>query len=486
MKSRQHFFWVQSLSALLTSTVVVQSGQTQSITPAVTSWQINRNDAKGSSTDASIHAVVNSYDADVQRIRHNDTDVYVNSTGIPSYDVGPWSDENPAVATDRNWLFRIPKSPQEEVDTKTTTSLGNIGVFVNGVPIFNSKDGFSFNNQGVWNQNAIINEADGMDAALGHPAPVMRGIMIQGFVQGQYHHHQRPVSLMAQLGDDGSSHSPIIGFAFDGFPVYGPYGFANTDGSGDVTRMESSYQLKSGFRLGPGGQYDGTYIEDYEFVSELGQLDEYNGRLAVTPEYPDGIYHYHTTIDSAGESAYPYSVGPQYYGMVVEDNFGTGLNEVNIPSDIVDYISVAYAWVGDGQWNDSSHWTPAGVPASDWVATVDNDFSPTGVTALVDSNSIVDNIHLLGTTGPMVLEVSTDVTLTATNGIIVGSGSTLKGSGTIVANVFNNEGTLTAGMPEPSTGVLFFLGTLGLLNFANRRQSRPGPILHLRPSRRLI
>ena len=187
MKSRQHFFWVQSLSALLTSTVVVQSGQTQSITPAVTSWQINRNDAKGSSTDASIHAVVNSYDADVQRIRHNDTDVYVNSTGIPSYDVGPWSDENPAVATDRNWLFRIPKSPQEEVDTKTTTSLGNIGVFVNGVPIFNSKDGFSFNNQGVWNQNAIINEADGMDAALGHPAPVMRGIMIQGFVQGQYH-----------------------------------------------------------------------------------------------------------------------------------------------------------------------------------------------------------------------------------------------------------------------------------------------------------
>ena len=50
-----------------------------------------------------------------------------------------------------------------------------------------------FNRQGEWNQNAVINEADGMDAALGHPAPVMRANMIEGFVQGQYH-HQRPVS----------------------------------------------------------------------------------------------------------------------------------------------------------------------------------------------------------------------------------------------------------------------------------------------------
>jgi len=100
----------------------------------------------------------------------------------------------------------------------------------------------------------------------------------------------------------------------------------------------------------------------------------------------------------------------------VEENFGNGLNELNIPSDIVDYTSVAHAWVDNGPWNDSSYWIPAGISASDWVVTVDNDFSPTGVMAFVDSNSIVENIHLLGTTGPMVLEVSADVTLTATNG----------------------------------------------------------------------
>lgn len=166
----------------------------------------------------------------------------------------------------------------------------------------------------------------------------------------------------------------------------------------------------------------------------------------------------------------------------MEDNFGNGLNEVHLPSDIVDYTSVTYAWVGNGPRNDSSHWTPAGIPVSDRVVTVDNDFSLTGLIALVDSNSIVDNIHLLGTTGPMVLEFSADVTLTATNGIIVGSAATLKSSGTIVADVFNDEGTLTAGMPEPSIGVLFILGILGLLHSSYRNQSRREPILHFRLS----
>ena len=47
-----------------------------------------------------------------------------------------------------------------------------------------------------------------------------------------YHHHQRPVSLLAQLGEDGVAHSPLIGFGFDGYPIYGPHAFANADGTG--------------------------------------------------------------------------------------------------------------------------------------------------------------------------------------------------------------------------------------------------------------
>ena len=39
----------------------------------------------------------------------------------------------------------------------------------------------------------------------------------------QYHYHKYPVCVKSPSVDDGGGHSPLIGFALDGFPVYGPY-----------------------------------------------------------------------------------------------------------------------------------------------------------------------------------------------------------------------------------------------------------------------
>ena len=61
----------------------------------------------------------------------------------------------------------------------------------------------------------------------------------------------------------------------------------------------------------------GYFREDYEFVSHAGQpdyLDEHNGRFCVTPDYPNGIYCYFATVDENWNSAYPYAVGPYFYG----------------------------------------------------------------------------------------------------------------------------------------------------------------------------
>merc|ERR1719336_315438 len=43
---------------------------------------------------------------------------------------------------------------------------------------------------------------------------------------GEWHHHVLPSCLLAQLDDvsDVTSHSPQIGWALDGFPIYGPHG----------------------------------------------------------------------------------------------------------------------------------------------------------------------------------------------------------------------------------------------------------------------
>jgi len=300
--------------------------QAQVTDPRITYWVFNLDGHHGHSTNAAINAAVSMIFADVYpaQTRYTSANVYLLATGIPTYDVGPFPDGNPNIPSNQNRLFRIPRSPQP-AGSPTNTGLGAIGVWVNGVVLFNPKDAHSYINQGIWNQNAVVVEADGFDAALGHPA-----------MGGVYHHHQRPVALVAQLGDIPGVHSPMVGYAFDGFPIYGPYAYANPDGTGGITRIRSSYRLRDftvrqtlpdGTPL-PANQWGpavaptyvlGYYIEDFEYVAGLGDLDQHNGRTCITPEFPGGTYTYFTTTNDDDTSAYPYTVGPQYYGVVATD-----------------------------------------------------------------------------------------------------------------------------------------------------------------------
>jgi hypothetical protein len=284
------------------------------------------------------HVGYNNIPADIQRVRYSANYVYVNSTGIPAYAIGPWPG-NPNVPTNQNFLFKIARVPVINTGTKTNTPLGVIGFWKDGVAIFNALDAFSYNNQNVWHRIAVVAEASSFDVCLCHPAP-----------GGVLHHHQNPRCLYTP---DSTHHSPVLGYSFDGFPIYGPFGFANADGSGGITRMSSSYRLRTitqrhslpdGTILDPSmygpdvsAAYPlGLYAEDYEYVSGLGLLDRYNGRMCVTPEYPGGIYAYFVTTTAAGASAYPYYIGPQYNGVVVTENITTG-GHVTITEPVTDY-----------------------------------------------------------------------------------------------------------------------------------------------------
>ena len=94
-----------------------------------------------------------------------------------------------------------------------------------------------------------------------------------------------------------SYHSPIIGWAYDGNPIYGPYGFANPEG-GLIKGMVSGYTLKSSASR-PSGFALGFFVEDYEWTN-AGDLDEHNGRFCITPDYPNGTYAYFATINPNG------------------------------------------------------------------------------------------------------------------------------------------------------------------------------------------
>ena len=179
---------------------------------------------------------------------YEDGDYYViESDGLPNHGSPYYTDsryeaysgsnpsymQNPNTISEQSFTFRIPKNPSE-ASTKQSTSLGPMGISINGVPFFNQYAGPS---------QPLTDEINSFDQYNGHPQ-----------MTGQYHYHIEPLYLTSTNGRDG-----FLGFLNDGFPVYGP-------------------------------EEDGSTITNAD-------LDEYHGHFGPTDDFPDGIYHYHITSE---------------------------------------------------------------------------------------------------------------------------------------------------------------------------------------------
>lgn len=120
-------------------------------------------------------------------------------------------------------------------------------------------------------------------------------------------------------------HSPIVGWAYDGNPIYGPYGF-DTPTGGLVRRMNSGYTLST-INLQNRPKYPlGFFVEDYTFTNS-GDLDIHNGRFCKTPEFPDGIYAYFCTLDEQLNPKFPYIIGNYYKSSPIKFNFDKNSNQ---------------------------------------------------------------------------------------------------------------------------------------------------------------
>jgi hypothetical protein len=133
--------------------------------------------------------------------------------------------------------------------------------------------------------------------------------------QGDYYRHT-----------DG--HSKILGFCYDGYPIYGPYGYVTgEDEKSGIKLVKSSYRAHLGdSHRRPGWKYTdtiettlgdtilgpGAFVEDFVYSKKLSDLDEFNGRYCVTPDFPEGTYAYFLTFtdETLDNPAYPYIVGP--------------------------------------------------------------------------------------------------------------------------------------------------------------------------------
>ena len=212
-----------------------------------------------------------------------------------------------------------------------------------------------------WTYN--LQETSTLDAA--------KGGVFEGFNNqygGEYAHLSNPQRLRYLLGDNlfennaglikeqetQLEHSPIIGWAFDGNPIYGPYGYSDpTDQNSSIAKLNTSYRLKAELvfnavtnqnpvrTAGPllSEEVAGKFVEDYEYAFGLGDLDQYNGRFCKTPDYPQGRYCYFVTIDNTedGLPLFPYVLGPNFNSVVDSWNLSASAVQQNIPTGVVRY-----------------------------------------------------------------------------------------------------------------------------------------------------
>ena len=410
------------------------------------SWKIT-----SGSTDIDNGVTVVSGTADVKQVYKDEEFIYITSQGVPSYTatLGPYSGLNPSF---QDYIKRIPTEVFAPVD-KEPTPLGVIGIFANGTLLQNSTLETTYNNKNKW----TITEVGS--------SPLSDEFGGMANTRGQYYQACNPIGLRRQLNDNMTSsgayaedattptHSPILGWMFDGTPIYGPYGYTDPHSAiSAVKRIESGYSTRqigtrntfidgtilTGDDIGPpvdsvefnvvgfvpfagatdeflpgavltqvNSQTDDTvvsgvsgivqsfdpitgkvliasvngvfsqnmwvksptawcqisnvpiiynigyFVEDYSYSSTGADLDVYNGRFCVTPEFPEGRYCYFATIKNENytysttstpelNAAYPFVVGPNLYHKFYQENqltkgeLASKIIFANPPKEIID------------------------------------------------------------------------------------------------------------------------------------------------------
>lgn len=282
--------------------------------PVSTVWIANQNQA------AKNNPQLARIQPEVHAVNVSDRFVEIQSGGISLHYLGVLQSPADHIERIRQLRFRIPRYPEPAKSAQASVRSDAMGVFLNGVPIYNQFESTSYRGQNLWHFDPLAWNDDGSLIAAGHPRATLE--------------HNGSLGVLENLIADASQHSPIIGYAFDGYPIYGPWAYGE---DGKLRRMRSGYRLRQIKRrtylpdgteltpaqFGPSVGKDagtdfplGSFVEDYEFAAGTGDLDEHNGRFAKTPEYPAGTYAYFLTTDAAGRLAFPYLLAHRYHGQV--------------------------------------------------------------------------------------------------------------------------------------------------------------------------
>ena len=253
----------------------------------------------------------------------NETHVIITTNGIPNHDFESMlacTQGNDCTAA-QNYVWSIPRNPTNDTtgghnsaacpeangNYECAADRGAIAVAINGVPLYGPEDGPGGDAVAA-EHGAFVEDRQPIDLGICHGHNAMGGTYHYHADSNCMHWHAKDgenikddydmstPQAVAQNTYDGN-HSEVIGVAYDGYPIYGFWGY---DADMNVVEMKSSYELKDG-ETG----YNG--IDDYKYTEGLGNLDVCNGHFGPTPDFPQGIYHYHTTMQNGdGDMGFPY------------------------------------------------------------------------------------------------------------------------------------------------------------------------------------
>lgn len=160
---------------------------------------------------------------------------FIRADGLPDHEAGRFPNaNNPNSIRAQNYTLRVPLAPRRNAEFRPSR-VQPFGVALNGV-LFDPGTAEFWNNdpRSGWILEAIGGPRNlGLDRNNAHVQP-----------DGTYHYHGIPVGLVERLGKRDAP--ALLGYAADGFPIYGPFGYAKADDPKSALR-----KLEPGWRLRP-------------------------------------------------------------------------------------------------------------------------------------------------------------------------------------------------------------------------------------------
>ncbi len=259
------------------------------------------------------HSVQITVEGNVRRVRAN---------GVPNHDVGAFPNPgNPNVISAQVYNYAVPVTP-----SGAGAEAQVFGIALSGA-VLDPGTAEVWNNSMDWRYEAMryatapsYFSGTGATDTTRHPTSL--GVDCNfAHVQpnGAYHYHGIPNGMLPT-----TPALTFVGWAGDGYPIFGRWDFESaTSGSGPLREMRASYRLRSGTRpsgtAGPGGAYDGTFVQDWEYAAGLGDLDECNGRTSAVLLEGRVVTTYHYVLTNT----YPYI--PRCFHATPDASFSRGM-----------------------------------------------------------------------------------------------------------------------------------------------------------------